>query len=125
MHGRVTDASTFTRRGEIRTSLNLTLLAGATLVARGAARLAYHFEGSASPEFFDPLAGSSKRYRNPIAVAQEWQRMLSAGECASRVDLARKLGMMRARVTQVLSLLDLAPEVVEALATPVSDTGTS
>jgi hypothetical protein len=49
-------------------------------------------------------------------VAQEWQRMLSAGECASRADLARKLGVTRARVTQVLSLLDLAPEVVEALA---------
>lgn len=42
--------------------------------------------------------------------------MLSAGECASRADLARKLGMTRARVTQVLGPLDLAPEVVEALA---------
>ena len=43
------------------------------LVAQGAARLTYHFEGSAPPEFFDPLAGSPKRYRNPIAVAREWQ----------------------------------------------------
>jgi hypothetical protein len=85
-------------------------------VARGAARLAYHFEGSAPSEFFAPLAGSSKRYRNPLAVVQEWQRMLSVGECASRADLAGKLGMTRARVTQVLGLLDLAPEVVEALA---------
>ena len=42
--------------------------------------------------------------------------MLSAGECASRADLARKLGMTRARVTQVLGLLGLALEVVEALA---------
>lgn len=42
--------------------------------------------------------------------------MLSAGECASRADLARKLGRSRARVTQVLGLLELTPEVVEALA---------
>jgi hypothetical protein len=86
------------------------------LAARGASRLAYHFEGAVPPELFNRLAGSSKEYRNPIAVAQEWQRMLGAGECASRADLARKLGMTRARVTQVLGLLDLAPEVVEALA---------
>jgi hypothetical protein len=33
----------------------------------------------------------------------------------SRADLARELGVSRARVTQVLSLLDLAPEIREAL----------
>ena len=82
----------------------------------GAARLAYHFEGSAPPEFFDPLAGSSKQYRNPIALAQEWQRALDDGECTSRAALARKLGVTRARVTQVLGLLDLAPDVVHAIA---------
>ncbi len=42
--------------------------------------------------------------------------MLGAGECTSRADLARKLGVTRARVTQVLGLLELTPEVVEALA---------
>ena len=42
--------------------------------------------------------------------------MLSAGECATRADLARKLGMTRARVTQVLGLLELTPEVVEGRA---------
>jgi len=86
------------------------------LAVRGASHLAYHFEGAAPPELFNRLAGSSGEYRNPIAVAQEWQRMLYAGECASRADLDRKLGMRRARVTQVLALLDLAPEVVEPLA---------
>jgi hypothetical protein len=49
-------------------------------------------------------------------VAQEWQSMLGTGECASRADLARRLGVTRARVTQVLGLLELTPEVVEALA---------
>jgi hypothetical protein len=42
--------------------------------------------------------------------------MLSAGECASQADLARTFGMSRARVTQVLGLLELKSEVVEALA---------
>ncbi|MGQ9601049.1 MAG: hypothetical protein ACUVWZ_16775, partial [Anaerolineae bacterium] len=56
------------------------------------------------------------QYRNPIAVAPEGQRLLTEGECASRADLARKLGVTRARVTQVLGLLDLAPGVIEALA---------
>ncbi len=97
------------RRGKIRTScLNLTNIAGATLAARGASRLAYHFERAAPPECFNPLAGSSKQCRNPIALAQEWQQMLAAGERASRADLARRLGVSRARIPQVLGLLDLA-----------------
>ena len=101
------------RRGKSRTFLELTLLADARLAARGASRLAYHFEGAEPP---GPPAAPARQYRNPIAVAQEWQRMLSAGECATRADLARKLGRSRARVTQVLGLLELTPEVVEALA---------
>jgi hypothetical protein len=88
-------------------------------VAQGASRLAYHFEGTAPPACFDPPwapAHPARQYRNPIAVAQEWQRMLGTGECASRADLARRLGVTRARVTQVLGLLELTPEDVEALA---------
>jgi hypothetical protein len=38
------------------------------------------------------------------------------GECPSRAALARQLGVTRARVTRVLGLLDLAPEVVHAVA---------
>jgi len=55
-------------------------------------------------------------YRNPIALAQEWQRVLDNGECATRADLARMLGVSRPRVTQVLDLLELAPEVISAIA---------
>ncbi len=42
--------------------------------------------------------------------------MLRAGECATRADLARKLGVTRARVTQILGLLEFTPEIVQALA---------
>ncbi len=55
-------------------------------------------------------------YRNPIIHAQEWQKSLTNEDCSSRAELARKLGVSRARVTQVLRLLKLAPEVLEALA---------
>ena len=41
--------------------------------------------------------------------------MLAEGGCASRADLARKLGVSRARVTQVLGLLDLTPEVLDTI----------
>jgi hypothetical protein len=41
---------------------------------------------------------------------------VSDGACASRADLARRLGVSRARVTQVLGLLSLAPAVVAAVA---------
>jgi hypothetical protein len=58
----------------------------------------------------------SRQCRNPIVVAQEWQHILDNGECASRADLARKLGVSRACVTQIVGLLDLAPDIVKALA---------
>ncbi len=41
--------------------------------------------------------------------------MLDEGGCASRADLARQLGVSRARVTQVLRLLDLTPEVLDTI----------
>ncbi len=107
------------RRGKSRTFLSLTIVAGATLVARGVARLAYHFEGTQPPDFFKPSTGrvrSSKQHRNPVALVQEWQRALDDGECTSWAALARKLGVTRTRVTQVLGLLDLAPGVVHAIA---------
>jgi len=88
------------------------------LAARGASRLTFHFEGTEPPEFFEPLRSAacpSRCFHNPITRAREWQSILDAGECASRADLARRLGVSRARVTPVLGLLDLAPEVLEAV----------
>lgn len=41
---------------------------------------------------------------------------MASEECVSRSALARKLGATRARVTQVLGLLELAPQVIGVLA---------
>jgi hypothetical protein len=57
----------------------------------------------------------SKRYRNPIILAQEWQKVLERGECRSPAELARKLGVSRARVTQLFRLLRLTPEVLHQI----------
>ncbi len=48
-------------------------------------------------------------------LAQEWQQILGTGSHASPAALARHLGVSRARVTQVLRLLSLSPEVQHAL----------
>ena len=48
--------------------------------------------------------------RNPVALAIEWQERLDKGEALTRADLAYQTKVTRAHVTQVLSLLDLAPD---------------
>ena len=57
----------------------------------------------------------SRTYRNPIFLAREWQNALDHGDCPSKAALARELGVSRARVTQVLRLLRLDPEVLDAI----------
>ena len=99
--------------------MNLTLLAGAPPAARGASRLAYCFEGMPPPASFGgpPEQGRPARpCRNPIALALAWRKLLDDEGGMSRAGLARRLGVSRARVTQVLGLLELAPETVDAVA---------
>src|SRR5581483_2677370 len=107
------------RRGKPRTSLSFTVFVGPGGAAKQQqARLAYHFEGTPLqpvPRGPLPRGRPAKPRRNPIALAREWQGLLGGPECASRSDLARMLGVTRARVTQVLALLDLAPEVLDAI----------
>jgi ParB-like chromosome segregation protein Spo0J len=41
--------------------------------------------------------------------------MIDEGQAASRAELARRLGVSRARVTQMLRLLTLDPSVIDAI----------
>jgi hypothetical protein len=43
----------------------------------------------------------------------EWQALLESGELANQAAIARQEGITRARVTQVMGLLRLAPEIQE------------
>ena len=106
------------RRGQVRTCLSVPLVADLSPGARRRSQRAYHFGDPPPPSILlQPAAVSitARQHRNPIVLAREWQRLLSE-ECLSRANLARKLGVSRARVTQVLGLLDLAPEAQEIVA---------
>jgi hypothetical protein len=56
-----------------------------------------------------------KCYRNPVILAREWQKRLQH-EHDTPAEVARKLRVSRARATQILRLLRLAPDVLQQLA---------
>lgn len=53
------------------------------------------------------------RVAEMLALAHRLQRAIDAGEYKDRADIARQLALTRARVTQILDLLLLAPEIQE------------
>jgi hypothetical protein len=55
------------------------------------------------------------QYRNPVFLARAWRKSLDNGEYASSADLAHRLKVSRARVTQIMNLLKLSPEVIKTL----------
>jgi predicted regulator of amino acid metabolism with ACT domain len=69
--------------------------------------------------FFQPKKSKTKIvkhfYRNPVCLAKEYKRMIDTGEVKNQSDLARMLGVYRARVCQVLSLLKLDDELIKAI----------
>jgi hypothetical protein len=63
---------------------------------------------------------SSKVAKTPRVVellrkAIEWQVLLESGEIVNQADIARQEGITRARVTQVMGMLRLAPELREKI----------
>ena len=59
-----------------------------------------------------------KEPRTPRVVellrkALEWQALLESGEASNQAAIARREGITRARVTQVMGMLRLAPEIQE------------
>jgi len=50
-----------------------------------------------------------------LRKAIAWQRELDSGAVARQADIARREGVTRARVTQVLILLRLAPDIQESI----------
>ena len=55
------------------------------------------------------------RVARQLALAHALRRRLERGEFADFADMARQLGFTRARVTQLMDLLLLAPEVQEEI----------
>jgi ParB-like chromosome segregation protein Spo0J len=54
--------------------------------------------------------------KHVIHKAISWQKMLDDGEVESLSELAKKMGLTRARVTQIMNLLKLPAEMWEFLA---------
>jgi hypothetical protein len=52
---------------------------------------------------------------SPVALALAFQQMLKDGEVNNQSELARKTGLTRARVTQILNLLKLPDSVLQNL----------
>ena len=60
-----------------------------------------------------PKAPRTPRVVELLRKAIEWQALLESGDVANQAAIARQEGITRARVTQVMGLLRLAPEIQE------------
>jgi len=52
---------------------------------------------------------------NPILQALEFQGILTNKEVKSKNELAKKIGLSRVRITQIMNLLKLNPEIIQRL----------
>ena len=63
-----------------------------------------------------PLVAPERVYTSPILEARRYAAILERDPFVkTQADLARELGVLRVRITQVLSLLRLAPEIQDQL----------
>ena len=53
--------------------------------------------------------------RNPIYLAREYKQMINNGQVKNQSGLARKLGISRVRIQQILSLLNLDFLIIQEL----------
>ncbi len=58
-----------------------------------------------------PKAPRVPRVKELLLQAREWQKMLNSGEVRNQAEIAQREGITRARVTQIMHLLNLAPEI--------------
>ena len=59
---------------------------------------------------------SQSPVRHPIQTALEWRQMLSADTTLTMAAIARNMGLSRARVTQIMNLLDLPKPIISFIA---------
>ncbi len=83
-------------------------------VARGG-RGRKHVRPGAPPPPADAPAGRVPRVARMVALAIHYQGLIHDGVARDQAALARLVGISRVRVTQVMDLLRLAPDVQEAV----------
>ena len=79
--------------------------------AKGRKRLR---EGAAPPPV-PVIPGAVPRVARLVALAHRWQGLVERGDVADYADLARLAGVTRQRITQIMNLLQLAPDIQEAV----------
>ncbi len=62
-----------------------------------------------------PLPNAPSRTARMLALAHHVERLIDAGELSGYAEAARSLGLTRARLTQVMGLLLLAPKIQERI----------
>jgi len=69
--------------------------------------------------FLKPKISRSKSvnhfYQNPVCLARQYRSMIDSGEVENQTDLAQKLAISKVRACQVLSLLQLNSELLDAI----------
>jgi hypothetical protein len=68
-----------------------------------------------APDAQQAPAGRMPRVTRLLVQAHHFQRMLDRGEAADLADIARRFRLSRARVTQVMDLTLLAPDIQEEI----------
>ncbi len=58
-----------------------------------------------------PKKPKEPRVKELMQMAIEWQKLLKSGHVATRADIAKHEEITRARVTQIMSLLNLLPDI--------------
>jgi hypothetical protein len=67
-------------------------------------------------QFSHNLINIGKRqYRNPVCLAKEWRSALDSGEYSCPAALSRHLRVSRARVAQIMNLLNLSSEAIDII----------
>ncbi len=67
----------------------------------------------------EPVQGAAQSEEIPrivrlLALAHRWHRLIDEGEVESQAEIARRTGLTRARVTQIMDLRWLPPHLQEA-----------
>jgi hypothetical protein len=62
-----------------------------------------------------PSPNPTARAVEALRKAYQWRRLLESGEASHHIDIARREGICRSRVPQIMSLLRLAPEIRELI----------
>jgi hypothetical protein len=71
--------------------------------------------GADAPDEQQSPAGRVPRVTRLLVQSHHFRRMLDRGEAADLADLARRFGLSRGRITQIMDLTLLAPDIQEAI----------